>query len=34
MWQKITPLIILALFIIATIVIIEGMQEAATLAHP
>ncbi len=34
MWQKLTPLIVLALFIIATIIIIKGMEDAAALAHP
>jgi len=32
--QKITPLIILGMFVIAAIVIIQGLNRADELAHP
>jgi len=34
MWEKITPLIVLALFVLASIVIIQGLNRAEALAHP
>jgi len=32
--QKFTPLIILAMFVVAAIVIIQGLNKADELAHP
>lgn len=32
--QKITPLIVLAMFAVAAIVIVQGMNKADALAHP
>jgi len=34
MFQKIAPLIILALFLIGTIFIIQGLERASKMAHP
>ncbi len=32
--QKYTPLIILAMFVVAAIVIMQGLERAHDLAHP
>ncbi len=34
MLQKLTPLIILGLFVVAGYFIVQGMEEADALAHP
>jgi hypothetical protein len=34
MFQKIAPLIILALFVIATIFIMQGLEKASAMTHP
>jgi len=34
MLEKYTPLIVLALFVLASIVIIQGLNRAEALAHP
>ena len=34
MFQKITPLLILALFAIGTYFMIQGMEHATALGHP
>ncbi|ADV46353.1 hypothetical protein [Nitratifractor salsuginis] len=34
MFQKIAPLIVLALFVIATIFIMQGLEKASAMTHP
>jgi len=34
MFKKITPLIVLAMFLVGTYFMIQGMEEATALAHP
>jgi uncharacterized membrane protein YphA (DoxX/SURF4 family) len=34
MFQKIAPLIVLALFVLATIFIMRGLEKASAMTHP